>query len=461
MPIDAGIYGQFAEPARSTADYQAQYDSQAQRQMQLQQNRLALMQAQQADQDRNGLRDYVQGGQFNPQDPASLAQIQARFGQAGGAFIQGLDKSAQTRAAARESAAKAGKDEQSTLDAQRLNNIRQIISLDPDTADQMLSSYVTAGKVPMQVASAYQRMIKTDPNWKLNLLMSELDPTKSKELLAPHLQTKNYGGFTQNEAVDPITGKVTVTNTTQNTQDPNSVASVGATLQGQQLTDKRERELAGARLAQERNLAGRPVYDAERAVVVAPGSATATPVMMGGAPLGAKEKDLTEGQSKALMFGSKMQQAANVLDEVGKTADMRGAIKGTAMAVGGMVPFIGDKVSRAAGTLTNVTQSQAQQRYETAKYQWIAGQLRKESGAVIGPQEYQDADEHYFPQHGDDAVTKADKAKQRKLAEQTMLAEVPEKKRPKATGGNTDFVGVNSSQSDIFSAADAILSGRK
>jgi hypothetical protein len=184
--------------------------------------------------------------------------------------------------------------------------------------------------------------------------------------------------------------------------------------------------------------------------------------MMGGAPLGAKEKDLTEGQSKALMFGSKMQQAANVLNEVeGRGTDMRGTIKGISEGAARIVPFVGDKLAEAAGSATNFTQSEDQQRYESAKSNWIAGQLRKESGAVIGPQEYRDADNQYFPQPGDSKKVKQDKARLRALAEQTMLAEVPDKKRPKAAGVNTDFVGVNSSPSDIFSAADAILRGRK
>ncbi len=42
MPVDTSIYGQFAEPARSTADYAAQYDAADARRMALQQNALAL-----------------------------------------------------------------------------------------------------------------------------------------------------------------------------------------------------------------------------------------------------------------------------------------------------------------------------------------------------------------------------------------------------------------------------------
>ena len=42
MPVDSSIYGQFAGPARSTADYAAQYDAADARRMALQQNALAL-----------------------------------------------------------------------------------------------------------------------------------------------------------------------------------------------------------------------------------------------------------------------------------------------------------------------------------------------------------------------------------------------------------------------------------
>jgi hypothetical protein len=87
-------------------------------------------------------------------------------------------------------------------------------------------------------------------------------------------------------------------------------------------------------------------------------------------------------------------------------------------------------LAEIGGTATNWTQSESQQRYETAKRNWIAANLRKESGAVIGTDEYRQADNQYFPQPNDDDQTKADKARLRATAEQTMLEEVPRGKRP-------------------------------
>lgn len=47
--------------------------------------------------------------------------------------------------------------------------------------------------------------------------------------------------------------------------------------------------------------------------------------------------------------------------------------------------------------------------------------LRRESGAVISPLEFENADKQYFPQFGDDANTLAQKAANRKMAIDNIL----------------------------------------
>jgi hypothetical protein len=59
-------------------------------------------------------------------------------------------------------------------------------------------------------------------------------------------------------------------------------------------------------------------------------------------------------------------------------------------------------------------------KYEAAKQNWIAAQLRKESGAAIGAQEYEAADRQYFPQPGDPPDVIAQKRALRQTATEGM-----------------------------------------
>ena len=62
----------------------------------------------------------------------------------------------------------------------------------------------------------------------------------------------------------------------------------------------------------------------------------------------------------------------------------------------------------------NVMKSDARQRYEQAKLNFITAALRKESGATITPEEFTKADKQYFPQPGDSENTKKQKAANRR-----------------------------------------------
>jgi len=64
--------------------------------------------------------------------------------------------------------------------------------------------------------------------------------------------------------------------------------------------------------------------------------------------------------------------------------------------------------------------SDAQQKYNQAKLEFITAQLRRESGAVIGKSEFDDADKQYFPQPGNSKELLQQKAKSRALAIQNM-----------------------------------------
>jgi len=70
--------------------------------------------------------------------------------------------------------------------------------------------------------------------------------------------------------------------------------------------------------------------------------------------------------------------------------------------------------------LPNRLQGEQLQIYTASKNNWIAANLRKESGAAIAMKEYKDADMQYFPQDGDSRVLVASKQALRELAEEEM-----------------------------------------
>lgn len=170
-----------------------------------------------------------------------------------------------------------------------------------------------------------------------------------------------------------------------------------------------------------RTLTAEPVLDAQ-----------GRPVIKGAA--GGGGKALTEGQAKANIFGTRMQESNRILAQLEKEGVLRpGAIKGTAETMGRVLGLgtdtLGGTLSDVAGTLTNFTQSGKQQQVEQARRDFINAVLRRESGAVISPQEFTNAEKQYFPQPNDDAINIEQKRRNRELAATLMLQEVPSAQR--------------------------------
>jgi hypothetical protein len=127
-------------------------------------------------------------------------------------------------------------------------------------------------------------------------------------------------------------------------------------------------------------------------------------------------KPLTESQGKAAGFGVRANDADSIIRDIGGSGDVQpGLIKRTAEAV----PFVGD----ALGTLTNWTQSEPQQKVEQAQRNFINAVLRRESGAAIGSEEFDNARTQYFPQPGDAPETVAQKEMNRQATIAAMKTE--------------------------------------
>ena len=122
---------------------------------------------------------------------------------------------------------------------------------------------------------------------------------------------------------------------------------------------------------------------------------------------------LNDVQSKALQFGARMLQSGQSLDQLAaEGVTQPGLIKRAADTVG-------------AGALLNWSQSPRQQAVEQSQRDYVNAVLRRESGAAISNSEFDNARKQYFPQPGDSAQVIEQKRRNRDLATQGILAEVP------------------------------------
>jgi hypothetical protein len=312
--------------------------------------------------------------------------------------------------------------------------------------------------------------------------------------LLPSIQTRNTGGTTDTLAIDPLSGVGRVTGSVQNTQSPDNAASIAGSAataeaqiaaRGEQGRLDREAAAEQKRLdrlqnqtqfdtrtkeQQRKDDAEGWQYDSDRGILVNKRTGATKPVALpagtgagGGAGGG---KPLTEGQAKANIFGSRMTESHRILSELeDKGVTNPGLIKGFVEGVAGLTPFMGDKVSDAAGSAINVLPgalggpSDDQQMVGQARRDFINAVLRRESGAVIAPSEFANADRQYFPQPGDSKAVISQKRRNRETAIRGMEAEMPGgvlRSAPKPPSRES-----SGKVSDVMSAADRILAGGK
>lgn len=181
------------------------------------------------------------------------------------------------------------------------------------------------------------------------------------------------------------------------------------------------------RLAIDTAQADKPQWDAERGLLINPRTGQATPAMQGGQPVGPKQKEMTDAQAKALLFGSRARESDALIEQLRQSGvSQPGLMKRMAQSV---PEWMGGGESGAMGTIWNASQSADQQSVEQAQRDFVNAILRRESGAVISPQEFNNARQQYFPQPGDEPKVIEQKARNRALAVQGVLAEVPASRR--------------------------------
>jgi hypothetical protein len=206
---------------------------------------------------------------------------------------------------------------------------------DPAIAEEAINQGVRDGSMGMATGSLMLKTLPKDQaafrSWQIRMSAGLSEPGKMAELLMPLIQTNNTGGFTTTQSVDKITGQPTITGQVKNTQDPNSVASVAATIRGQNMVDQRSRETNTI----QRDAARTQVVETpEGVMLIDKGTGQARPAMMGGKPVPGKQPEAVKkelmsiGQQRAIIQGAlaDVEQTPSAFSMGRGLATMSGAI---------------------------------------------------------------------------------------------------------------------------------------
>ena len=210
------------------------------------------------------------------------------------------------------------------------------------------------------------------------------------------------------------------------TSRANNASSVGATMRGQNMTDARSRESNSASISKPFEVTGPD----GKPVLVRQDKAGNISTVEGFAPKSGAEKPMTDAQSKAALFGSRMESSNKIIDDLAKSGTNKS------------VPF--SNAGFGVGGAVTAASSGSQQQLQQAKRDFINATLRRESGAVISPSEFDNAEKQYFPQVGDSKEVEKQKAGNRAIATRGVQAEIPKAQRGVVKeiiggGGNSDI----------------------
>jgi hypothetical protein len=283
-----------------------------------------------------------------------------------------------------------------------------------------LSRLVDAGVITPEQGAAASRGLPGKPEalrpFLVQQALSAAEGSKRLDALLPKYDEQDRGGTINQGTVDNLTGTRTAGTDIAKTNTP-----------GELLNSQNVQALAGAGVQYQTDADGNII-----ALPSKPGTGAITPRNVtdaGGANVSGK--GLNDAQSKALLFGSRARDSAKLMTEL----EAAGTLTPSLIKQGAeKIPLIGP----AAGMLANATvASPGEQKLEQAQRDFVNAVLRRESGAVISPQEFENAQKQYFPAIGDDESTRAQKARNRALAIEGLLAEVPEGKRNSIGRGAT------------------------
>lgn len=428
--VDTSIYARFMPREMSVQDYLDEQDARDQRVVQNKLNSLMLQDKQRGLEEANQLRALYAQPDFDPSTPEAVRRVM-RVSPTQGYTLQKSQLEAQEKRSTMakndaETQAKLFNVAQDRYKAWQANMgaLAQHPNLTKDLALQTGQQLVRMGVMTPEMFQSAASDLPDDPEQLrqkiLTGLKTQMTPEQMFTIFAPKVEYKDNGQQLIPVQTNPNAPGFTPPVTIQRVATP-----------GEVLTDQRTRSEGAANRAQsERQFnitqgnAGN-TYDAERGVVVNTRSGTATPVTQGGQPLPPKDKPMTEGQAKANLFGTRAKEADRILNTLAEKGverpnDFKAVVGATPLIGGGLAATV-NTVPRWLGGPTD-----KQQQVEQAQRDFINAVLRRESGAVIGEDEFSNAKQQYFPQAGDGPEVIKQKARNRQLAIDGILAEVPQ-----------------------------------
>jgi len=411
MAIDSSIYQNIGRGVKSVNDYEAEAS-------QAKQNKLAeMVSGMKMDEYTRGVADENQTRELTRKSGGDMNKLsQLLYG--AGNYKQGaaIDKTIAEQSKFKDDSAKT----QAEVLDKSLSTFRSYVPQinTPEAAGQYVAAmfdHPVLGKFAANFGTR-EEVIKRnmegfakDPRaWMVGSAGVTAD--KLLETLKGTRQNVNLGNVSQGTTTNYY-GEVVPGQTTKSPigQSADSVASVAQQERNSKRVDERSRESTAATLTKPFEITGE---DGKPVLVQQDKQGNIKPVAGYGPKQGAS-KPMTEGQAKALQFGSRMQATEDVFTELEKS----GVLTSTPGARSGF----------GIGSAINATQSADRQRLDQAKRDFINAILRRESGAAIGKDEFDSAEKQYFPQIGEtDPKVIAQKRANRERSTRGVLAEVPD-----------------------------------
>jgi len=168
-------------------------------------------------------------------------------------------------------------------------------------------------------------------------------------------------------------------------------------------------------LAPERPVSLQPIETEGGYIVFNPRTGKMEPLMQDGQPVMGKGIKPTTDETNAAGFASRMVLASSVLSKT-SGSERPGYVESITKAI----PLIGDKIPAVIPDKVGGL-SPDRQRYLQAANNWIRANLRKESGAAIGVDEWAEEYKNYFPQVGDSEDTIRQKEQFRRVVTNNMI----------------------------------------
>ena len=214
---------------------------------------------------------------------------------------------------------------------------------------------------------------------------------------------------------DPFTGQVKEVASVAPKEKPLQYQDIGNAIVALDATGKEVSRITKGR-APEGPVSFQTIETDQGLMAFNPRTLQMTPVMgADGKPI-TKTPKPTETETNAAGFASRMVAANNITSKLATGQQPK-----FGEAVLGAIPLIGDKIPEVIPTGIGGLSAERRQ-YLQAANNFIRANLRKESGAAIGADEWTAEFVNYFPQYNDDEQTIKNKAIFRNILTQNMVA---------------------------------------